>query len=109
MRKILPALLLGGLFLLMLSALVTTPQQERPAPIPPPAETAVGVLRQEQQPRAVCRQPRAGDGRTLRMRLRRADFPALPPRATDANGRVLTACRYENSVYQVFRAGVAGG
>ena len=33
----------------------------------------------------------------------------LLPRATDANGRVLTACRYENSVYQLFRAGVAGG
>ena len=27
----------------------------------------------------------------------------------DANGRILTAARYENSVYQVFRPEVAGG
>ena len=34
-----------------------------------------------------------------------------PPllRAFDSNGRVLTAVRYENSVYQVFRPEVAGG
>lgn len=109
MRKILPAVLLGGLFLLMLSALITTPQLQKPAPIPPPAETAAAVLRPQEQPQAACRQPRAGETRTLRLRLHRADLPMPPPRATDANGRVLTACRYENSVYQLFRAGVAGG
>ena len=109
MRKILPAVLLGGLFLLMLSALVTTPQPEPPAPIPTPAETAAAVLRPQEQQQAACQQPRTGEGRALRLRLRHADLPLLSPRATDANGRVLTACRYENSVYQLFRAGVAGG
>lgn len=109
MRKILPAVLLGGLFLLMLSALITTPQPEKTAPIPPPAETAVAVLRPQEQPQTACQQPRTGEGRALRLRPCHADLPMLSPRATDANGRVLTACRYENSVYQVFRAGVAGG
>ena len=110
MRKILPAVLLGGLFLLMLSALITTPQPEKNAPIPPPpAETAVAVLRPQEQPQTARQQPRTGEGRALRLRPCHADLPMLSPRATDANGRVLTACRYENSVYQVFRAGVAGG
>ena len=107
MRRILPAVLLGGLFLLMLSALVTTPQPENP--IPPPVETAVVMARQQEQPQTACQQPSAGETRTLRLRLHRADLPMMLPRATDANGRVLTACRYENSVYQLLRAGVAAG
>ncbi len=113
MRKALLAVLVSGLFLLMLSALIVTPEDaaaEPPAPVSPmaaliPAPTSVplydhadGVSARWQSDRAL---PLCAFASALLLLC-----AAL---SHDANGRVLTTPRYENSFYQVFRAEVAGG
>ena len=114
MRKALWAFLCTGIFLLMLSALVVTPETPaaagavpvlpedlhavfRPAVLPPPVDTADGGLRQAE----------IGMSLLCAFLLAAVVLPRLCP--TDANGRIITAVRYENSVYQLFRPEVAGG
>lgn len=112
MRKAIYAVLLGGLFLLMLSALVVTPQsgtEQAPAPMPPMRAQALMLPR---LPADGCgaAQVRPPDLRVAWIGLFAAFALALPqPAHRDSNGRVLCAFRYENSVYQVFRPEVAGG
>ena len=113
MRKTAMAILLGGLFLLMLSALVVTPGEALPPeppplprqyhavfmpPVDPPAPVSAGVPLQRVQPWLTEHAADAviPDGRHM-------------PEACDSNGRVLHSARYENSVHEVFRAEVAGG
>ena len=113
MRKILGGMLLAGLFVLMLSALVVTPQDAEPpavqqhrirreaafAPAIPAqrAETPSGVQVQSMRARPVSS-------------LCTDTVSAAPAEGSrDANGRVLHAGRYESCVYQLFRAEVAGG
>lgn len=114
MRKVLLGLLLGGLFMLLLSALVVTPQQA--VGTEPPAEALPAQVQAVLMPAPVA--PTNGaDAAPVRSQTARAFYllalaavcllPAF--HSHDANGRVLTAKRYENSVYQVFRAEVAGG
>ena len=112
MRKALYAVLLSALFLLLLSALVVPSEAAEPLPagslpahlhaafcLPVPAVPPQG----EQMP--------ASGG----LHLLPSMLPALFAGAIllfgvrDANGRVLSAVRYENSVYQLFRPEVAGG
>jgi len=113
MRKTAMAILLGGLFLLMLSALVVTPEDAyAPAPPPsprqyhavfalpaqPPAPVSAGMTAHRAQPGLM---PAASQTAAP------ADWHAQGTR--DSNGRVLSTARYENSVYEVFRAETAGG
>lgn len=112
MRKALCAVLLTGLFVLLLSALVVTPQTEAdaaPAPLPPMQTQAVAL---PQPPADGCgmAQARPEDVRAALVCLPACCAFALPGLMhRDSNGRVLCALRYENSVYQVFRPEVAGG
>ena len=111
-RKAVYALLLSGLFLLLLSALVVTPQTEAaqaPAPLPP-MQAQAAVLPQPAADGCGAAQARPLDVRAALVCLLAACAFSLPRLAhRDSNGRVLRAHRYENSVYQVFRPEVAGG
>lgn len=111
-RKAVYAALLTGLFLLLLSALVVTPQAEAaqaPAPLTPMQAQAV-VLPQPAADGCGMAQARPLDVRAALVCLLAACAFALPRLAhRDSNGRVLCARRYENSVYIVFRPEVAGG
>ena len=113
MRKALYAVLLTGLFVLMLSALVVTPEAaETPAAVDLSADFHA-VFR----PLVSAILPDAA-AVTATQNADSAIFGALPvllfcaaplSALRDANGRVLSAVRYENSVYQLFRPEVAGG
>lgn len=109
-RKAVYALLLTGLFLLLLSALVVTPQIEAaPAPLAP-MQAQAAVMPQPATDGCGAVQARPLDVRAALVCLLAACAFALPRLAhRDSNGRVLCAHRYENSVYQVFRPEVAGG
>ena len=116
MRKALGVAAMVGLFLLLLSALVVASPQEgaltrriEPPTVPPDAALAAMVL-----PDGTLA-PQANNGtQSVRMDVQLDAPPAagvvcqLQGRR-DANGRVLTAPRYVQSVYQVFRAEAAGG
>lgn len=113
MRKALYAVLLTGLFVLMLSALVVTPET---ADVPAPADLTAD-FRAVFRPLVSAMVPDTADvpsGRTDAA-MAVCHLPVLTPCAAllscarDANGRVLSAVRYENSVYQLFRPEVAGG
>lgn len=113
MRRALYAVLLTGLFLLLLSALVVTPDlPDAPASVRMPAD-----FRAVFRPVISAALPEAADALPARPDLRviLSVLPVLFMCAAlflgvrDANGHVLTAVRYENSVYQVFRPEVAGG
>lgn len=111
MRRALWTLLFGGVFLLMLSALVVAPPREAPpAPQwPPPQDAALCALpRDASVPAANSPAPRT-ENRQAEAVTARENCPLPLLRETDANGRVLRNGRYENCVYQVFRASVAGG
>lgn len=111
MRRALWTLLFGGVFLLMLSALVVAPPQEAPpAPQwPPPQDAALCALpRDASVPAANSPIPQT-ESRRMEAVAAQAPPPLSIPQNTDANGRVLRDGRYENCVYQVFRASVAGG
>ncbi len=111
MRKALYAVLVSGLFLLLLSALVVTPEApEMPSePLPANLQAVFRPLVSAVLPEAasVPAQPHVS--------VSLAALPVLmtglllPSGVRDANGRILTAIRYENSVYQLFRPEVAGG
>lgn len=111
-NKMLGGLLLAGIFLLLLSALVVTPESSLPAAAELPADVHA-VFMPAALPAAadaagqLLRQP---DWRVLLGVLFAPALLLLPAPATrDANGRIITAVRYENSVYQLFRPEVAGG
>lgn len=113
MRRALYVVLLTGLFLLMLSALVVTPESREVSAAALPPSDVRAVFR----PLVSAILPDAADAPSGRSDMRPvlSLLPALLlcavflPGARDANGRVLTAVRYENSVYQLFRPEVAGG
>ena len=113
MRKALYAILLTGLFLLMLSALVVTPEaavSQREIDLSADFHAAF-------RPLVSAILPDTADVPSGRSDLRLLPFAlpvilvgtALFSGVRDANGRVLSAVRYENSVYQLFRPEVAGG
>ena len=113
MRRALTAVLLTGLFLLMLSALVVTPELTEAQPAVNGTADFHAVFR----PLISAMLPDAADvpaGRTSQS-VPVCVFSVLLLCAAlvlctrDANGRVLSAVRYENSVYQLFRPEVAGG
>ena len=111
MRKALMGVLLTGLFLLLLSALVVSPEETaEPMPLPPREYHAAFL------PMTALNDAAAGQLQSPQPEAREAAAGVLLAAAVcclccvcDSNGRVLTAARYENSVYQVFRPEVAGG
>lgn len=113
MRRMVWAVLLSGLFLLMLSALVVTPDTAVPTPQAPVAGDWQAVF----HPLVSAILPDAAAEPRIAERTRMIlsplplfwHFSAPPAAVSDANGRILTALRYENSVYQLFRPEVAGG
>lgn len=113
MRKFAIAVFITGLFVLMLSALVVTPQ-EAAAPIvvrPADEQHAVFLLPADVYMPAPSEMPRP--------RCDVESFSTADPIVVqtgwnvqglrDSNGRVLCALRYEDCVYQVFRPETAGG
>ena len=112
MRRFFFAFLLGGIFLLMLSTLVVSDTcAETPAASDRPPEHTVLVTMPASMPETPAK---AGSDDTEDKAsfltigsTADCDFPKAI--ASDANGRVLTALRYENSFYQVFHPEVAGG
>jgi hypothetical protein len=113
MRKALYAVLLTGLFVLMLSALVVTPETaETPAAVDLSADfhAAFHPLVSVILPDAAAVTATQNADSAIFGALPVLLFCAAPLSALrDANGRVLSAVRYENSVYQLFRPEVAGG
>lgn len=113
MRKAMGAVLFAGLFLLLLSALVVTPEASADSVPPAPPENMHAVfapaLLPVVQEMAQSRLKTADESQPLLCALALAGcaLPCCAP--ADANGRIVTAVRYENSVYQVFRPEVAGG
>ena len=97
--------------MLMLSALVISPESEAPAPQPVdwasarllPLALPAPAMEQDAQ-----RTPPPWTAALLGC-LYAALSAALPRLNRDANGRVLNAKRYENSFYQLFRQEIAGG
>ena len=116
MRKALGIAAMAGLFLLLLSALVVASPQEgalarRVEPPTMPPDVALAAM-----PSAdgmIATQANAGvQGTRMDARLDAPPTDGLrrqPEGRHDANGRVLTAPRYAQSVYQVFRTELAGG
>lgn len=108
--KILLTALVCGLFLLLLSALVVTPETETVLPEPQPL-TGLQM--------SACALPAAADAGALAARcglLLAALFFCAPlcllPRLSlsrDANGRVLRRSRYLEEAYLLFRQDVACG
>lgn len=112
MRKAFAAVFFAGLFLLMLSTLVVSPDHASAAAIPPPSPADFHAVLAPPAPQPIG----SADVSCTAENRSPAVWFALPSGAAvspvvihDSNGRVLTSVRYENSVYQVFRAGVAGG
>lgn len=109
--KILLTAVCAALFLLLLSALVVSPEADVPAPDPAPLVGArllplslpmTGLTDAQEQ------RPSSPHALILSLACALCTLPALV-RQRDANGRVLQSRRYENSVYQVFHPEVAGG
>lgn len=113
MRRAMYAVLLAGLFVLMLSALVVPPENtdlQPPMRMPADFRAAFRPLVSAILPDAADAPESRSDVRILLLVLPLPALCAVPPTGTrDANGRVLCAHRYENSVYQLFRPEVAGG
>jgi len=110
-RNVLFTLLFAGLFLLLLSALVVSVSPEGLEPLPAAPANAVLVTQPVQAYEAnglSAMRPLSSYPLWLYAVLSVLCLPAVAHNR-DANGRVLTAIRYENSVYQVFRPEVAGG
>ena len=113
MRKAGLTVLLTGLFVLMLSTLVVTPEDAVPPSPVPLAPILHAVFLPMTEPPAPVTFPGVPEGAqaafgTAMCAVVAAAWLTAPP-SSDSNGRVLRACRYENSVYQVFRPEVAGG
>ena len=113
MRKIAAAVFVTGLFVLMLSALVVTPAQD----------AAPAQARSIDEQHAVFLMPVDANGAMPsalpQSRYETDDEPVAVTAVShtdwqaqglrDSNGHVLLALRYEDCVYQVFRAEIAGG
>lgn len=113
MRKVCGWLMCAGLFLLLLSTLLVTPQ-DACAPCAPPAPPREYHAAFAPAPASAAHTADAAQRppqlRGVRQWAVCAALTAVfVPAARDANGRVLTAARYENSVYQLFHPEVAGG
>lgn len=113
MRKALAVVFFAGLFLLMLSTLVVSPDDASSVNVPPPSPADFqAVVLPPSMPQPVCSADHfsTSEERCANDCVQLSFDPAVSTAAIhDSNGRVLTSVRYENSVYQVFRAGVAGG
>lgn len=110
-RNVLFTLLFAGLFLLLLSALVVSVSPEGLEPAIRAPQIAVLVPQPVQAYEAnglSAMRPLSSYPLWLYAVLSVLCLPVVAHNR-DANGRVLTAIRYENSVYQVFRPEVAGG
>ena len=112
MRRAVYAAILTGLFLLLLSALVVSPETPAAPRALPESEEHHAVFRPLIS--AIVPEVSARAQEHPETRLILCSIPLIlcfmPLCVTrDANGRVLRAARYENSVYQLFRAEVAGG
>lgn len=113
MRKVCFAVLAAGLFLLLLSALVVTPEPMAAPSVMDFSADFHAVFR----PLVSILLPETSDipSSASGLRLFHCLMPvlllcsSLLTGVRDANGRILTAVRYENSVYQLFRPEVAGG
>lgn len=112
MRKALYAVLWTGLFLLLLSTLVVTPEAASAADILPPSSAQFHAFTLPAAPEPTCGadHPSFVQSRVFASSVsQKMEWAADPGAQHDSNGRVLTSVRYENSVYQVFRPEVAGG
>ncbi len=113
MRRALYSILLTGLFLLMLSALVVSPESADPNPpmrVPADFHAAFRPLVSAILPDTPAVPSTRADVHVILSILPLFSLCAvLFTLMRDANGRVLCAARYENSVYQLFRPEVAGG
>lgn len=113
MRRIVYAVLVAGLFLLMLSSLVVMPEMPSEQTIVPSPENLHAVFRpliSVVLPEAAAMPANRANTKLLVSVLPVFILCSVPLAFTrDANGRVLTASRYENSVYQLFRPEIAGG
>ena len=116
MRKALGIAAMAGLFLLLLSALVVAspPESALARHIEPPTIPPDVMLTALVSPDGMLAAQANGGSQGARMDVR-LDVPPMdglkrqPEGRHDANGRVLTAPRYAQSVYQVFRVEAAGG
>ena len=113
MRKWAVTVLVTGLFLLMLSALVVTPEDAVPPPAPVVHADYHAVFVPPVDPPAPVTARTAENRQPLCSGVKAQSVLAVcgwqDGESRDSNGRVLSALRYENSVYQVFRPEVAGG
>lgn len=114
MKKVLGTLLLTGVFLLLLSALVVTPEDLQPresVQIDPAQLQAVLAALPTAAPAdaAQVTPVRAPMYKVLGRAETSATAALAAPRMRDANGHILMAQRYESCVYQLFRPEVAGG
>ena len=111
MHKALWAALLGGVFLLMLSALVVTPQDEAPPQSKRlvPENAALCAMPQAAAIPAAQEAPQPARERAQQALPATEPQPLPLPRETDANGRVLRRSRYLEEAYLLFRQDVACG
>ena len=113
MRRALYGILLAGLFLLMLSSLVVTPENaasELPSHMPADIHATFRPLLSAMLPETTDAPVSRTAFRLILSALPLLSLCAVPIAGVrDANGRVLCSLRYENSVYQLFRPEVAGG
>lgn len=111
MRRAVWTVVFAGVFLLLLSTLVVTPEAAEPPdapPIPTDLQFAPAALPPVQAAQeGLQRRADAGMAPPAVCALCARSLPRLA--LCDANGRVVTAARYEKCVYQLFRAEVAGG
>lgn len=113
MRKALFGVVLTGLFVLLLSALVVTPEGLPPDVSPLPPRDFHAVLMAAVLPAAQVDLTVPDAAEEIPLQARQQHQPAINgivrSAFSDSNGRVLCAPRYENSFYQLFRPEVAGG
>ena len=113
MHRALFGVMLAGLFVLLLSALVVTPETEPPAvsPLMPHDFHAVMTSAALPSAQADLSAPEPAEELQMRSQLPKQHSADETCRraSADSNGRVLRSLRYENSFYQLFRPEVAGG
>ena len=101
MRKSLAAVFFAGLFLLMLSTLVVTPEDASAAAISPPSPADFHAVLAPPAPQPVCSADAScsAENRSPAVWFALPCSKAVSPAVIhDSNGRVLTSVRYENSV-----------
>jgi len=112
-RRALYSILLAGLFVLMLSSLVVTPESadvQPPIRLPAEMDAVFRPLVSAMLPETAETPSNGSEVRMILSALPLLWACAVPlAAARDANGRILRSVRYENSVYQLFRPEVDGG